>query len=282
MLLEAEERIVAGMSAETFQIPIEAAEQYEANFVPAFFSQWAARLCVAAGVAPGQRVLDVACGTGIVARTASEIVGADGAVVGVDLNEAMLTVARRVAPDLDWRAGDAGALPVDDAAFDVVLCQMGLMFFPDRQQAVREMARAARPGATVAVVVPSGLAAQPAYKPFVEMAASHAGPEAVNLLSTYFACGDADELVAAMRSAGLTDITVATEMGVMRAPTIDDLVTAEVESTPLVDRITPAVYERIRAGARDVLQPFTNPDGTLAAPFESLIVTARRHRNERV
>ena len=106
---------MTGMSTETFQIPIEAAEQYEANFVPAFFSQWAARLCAAAGVAPGQRVLDVACGTGIVARTASEIVGADGAVVGVDLNEAMLTVARRVAPDLEWRAGDAGALPVDDA-----------------------------------------------------------------------------------------------------------------------------------------------------------------------
>ena len=115
MLLRAGERIVASMSTETFQIPIEAAEQYEANFVPAFFAQWAARLCAAAGVAPGQRVLDVACGTGIVARTASEIVGADGAVVGVDLNEAMLTVARRVAPDLEWRAGDAGALPVDDA-----------------------------------------------------------------------------------------------------------------------------------------------------------------------
>jgi hypothetical protein len=88
----------------------------------------------------------------------------------------------------------------------------------------------------------------------------------VNLLSTYFACGDADELVAAMRSAGLTDTTVAAERGVMRAPTIDDLVTAEVESTPLVDRITPAVYERIRAGARDVLQPFTNPDAHWRRP----------------
>ena len=75
MLLRAGKRIVTGMTTETFQIPIEAAEQYEANFVPAFFSQWAARLCDAAGVAPGQRVLDVACGTGIVARTAEILLG---------------------------------------------------------------------------------------------------------------------------------------------------------------------------------------------------------------
>ena len=282
MLLRAGERILLRMSTETFQIPVEAAEQYEANLVPAFFAQWAARLCAAAGVAPGQRVLDVACGTGIVGRTASSIVGAEGAVVGVDLNEAMLTVARRVAPDLEWRQGDAAALPVDDASFDVVLCQMALMFFPDRLQALREIARAAKPGATVAIVVPSALAAQPAYKPFVEMAATHAGPEAVSLLSTYFACGDAGEIIAAMHAAGLTDATVSREIGVMRGPSIDDLVAAEVESTPLVDRITPAVYEHIRAGAHEVLAPFTNPDGSLAAPFESLIVTARRNRYERV
>ena len=82
--------------------------------MPAFFAQWAPSLCEAAGIAAGQRVLDVACGTGIVARTAAEIVGPAN-VVGVDLNEAMLTVARRVRPDIDWRQGDVAALPFPTA-----------------------------------------------------------------------------------------------------------------------------------------------------------------------
>ena len=165
-------------SSETFQIPLEAAEAYEEAFVPAFFAQWAPVLCDAAGVTAGQNVLDVACGTGIVARTAADLVGAPN-VVGVDLNEAMLTVARRVRPDIDWRQGDAGALPLPDLAFDAVLCQMALMFFPERATALRETGRVATAGGTVAVLVPSALDVQPAYGPLVDMAARHAGGHAL-------------------------------------------------------------------------------------------------------
>jgi ubiquinone/menaquinone biosynthesis C-methylase UbiE len=98
-------------SHESFQIPIEAAEFYEAAFVPAFFAQWAPILCDEAGIAAGNRVLDVACGIGIVARTAADRVAPDGSVTGLDLNEAMLTVARRIRPDIDYRQGDPAALP---------------------------------------------------------------------------------------------------------------------------------------------------------------------------
>ena len=101
-------------------VAVDAAEAYEEAFVPAFFSQWAPVLCDAAGVTAGQSVLDVACGTGIVARTAADLVGPPN-VVGVDINEAMLTVARRVPPDLDWRQGDAGALPHDERPVDGVI-----------------------------------------------------------------------------------------------------------------------------------------------------------------
>ena len=144
---------------ESFQIPIEAAEAYEATFVPAFFAQWAPILCDAAGIGAGHTVLDVACGTGIVARVAAERAGA-AQVTGVDLNEAMLTVARRVRADIDWRHGDAAALPLAGRSFDAVLCQMALMFFPDRIGALREMARVAAPSGTVAVLVPAGLSAR--------------------------------------------------------------------------------------------------------------------------
>jgi len=263
------------MSAtESFQIPVEAAEAYEADFVPAFFAQWAPALCDAAGVTAGRRVLDVACGTGIVARTAADIVGA-GAVVGADLNEAMLTVARRVRPDIEWRRGDVAALPLDTGSFDVVLCQMALMFFPDRQLALREMARVATDGGTVALLVPAALSRQAAYGPFVDMAAHHAGPDAASLLGTYFSCGDTDMLVGLFRAAGLDDVTTRTEQGTARFPSVDALVATEVNSTPLGERIAPHVYAQVVEGAREVLSPFTADDGRLEAPFESCIVVGR-------
>jgi SAM-dependent methyltransferase len=262
--------------SESFQIPPEAAEFYESAFVPAFFAQWATALCDAAAIGLGARVLDVACGTGIVARTAADRAGPGGTVVGVDLNDAMLTVARRVRPDIDYRRGDAGALPVEDGAFDAVLSSMALMFFPNRPQALREMARAAAPGGTVAVAVPGALDAQAAFGPFVRMAADHAGPEALSLLTTYFACGDLDDLRALVGAADLEIIAATTVPGLYRAPSVDAFVTTEVESTPLVERISTEVYDRIRAGAREVLAPFTGPDGAVEAPFESNLVTARR------
>ena len=262
-------------SSESFQIPIEAAEAYEATFVPAFFAQWAPILCDAAAVTAGHRILDVACGTGIVARTAADSVGAAN-VVGVDLNEAMLTVARRLRPDIDWRQGDAAGLPFDDGSFDVVLCQMALMFFPDRLTALREMARVAAPDGTVAVLVPSSLDTQPAYEPFVDMAARHAGAEARSLLSTYFACGDLDELSQLFERAGLAAPTTGTHLGTARFPSVDALVATEVDSTPLGARITTDVYNQIREGARRVLAPFTTADLSLEAPFEVHVVSARR------
>src|SRR5687767_11022402 len=90
-------------ATETFQISADQAEIYESAFVPAIFAQWCAPLLDAAEVGTGQTVLDVACGTGILARTAADRVGATGRVIGVDLSEGMLSVARRLAPDIEWR-----------------------------------------------------------------------------------------------------------------------------------------------------------------------------------
>lgn len=263
-------------SSESFQITREIAEFYEAAVVPAFFAQWAPILCRAAGVAPGHRVLDVACGTGVVTRTAADGVAPHGRAVGVDLNEAMLTVARRVRPDIEFRHADAAQLPFDDGSFDAVLSQMALMFFPDRAAAVREMARVTALGGTVAVLVPGALAHQDAFAAFVDLAVHHAGDEARSLLSTYFRCGDLDQLVALVESAGLRVTAARTETGTYRAPSVDAFVTTEVESTPLVQRISPEVYAGIRTGAHEVLAPFTTADGRVDAPFESNLLVARR------
>ena len=110
-----------------------APENYERYFVPAIGAPFAADLIESAGLSPGDRVLDVACGTGIVARLAAPRVGPTGRVTGLDLNPGMLAVAASVTPPemaIDWREANAEAIPLPDEAFDVVFCQFGLQFMP--------------------------------------------------------------------------------------------------------------------------------------------------------
>jgi SAM-dependent methyltransferase len=264
---------------ETFKISAATAELYESQFVPALFAEWVPRLTGLAGVAPGQTVLDVACGTGIVARTVAEVQRGHGRVVGLDVNEAMLDVARRVRPEIEWRQGDAAHLPFADGAFDVALCQMAFMFFPDRTRVLREMARVVTAAGTVAFSVPSRLDAQPAYAPFVEMAARHAGPEAKSLLGAYFASGDLDELRRLVDAAGLQLTGTRTYMGRVRCPSIDAFVATEVESTPLRERINDEVYARIREEARELLRPHVTPGGAAEIPLEGHVIAARPRRS---
>ncbi len=263
------------MASETFQITPIAAETYETQFVPGIFAEWATLLVDAAGIGTQRSVLDVACGTGIVARTAADRLGGDARVVGLDLNEAMLDVARRVRPEIEWRQGDAADLPFPDDSFDVVLCQMALMFFRDRLAAVREMARVVAADGVVGLVVPDTLSAQPAYGPFVDVAVRHAGPKAATLLGAYWECGDPDELRGLVTSAGLGPIGVVTRLGTARFPTVDAFVATEVEGSPLRDRISDAEYAGIRADSRTVLAPFTAPDGSIAAPLSGHVVLGR-------
>ena len=112
---------------ERWQVSGNAAEAYERYLVPTLFTPWAHDLIARAALQPGERVLDVACGTGIVARLAAAHVGVAGHVVGVDLNPDMLAIARAQPPAtasarVEWREGDANALPCNDATFDAVFC----------------------------------------------------------------------------------------------------------------------------------------------------------------
>jgi SAM-dependent methyltransferase len=265
-------------STETFQVSLDAAEAYESTFVPALFGEWAPHVADAAGLATGHRVLDVGCGTGVVARAAADRVGPDGAVVGVDLNPAMLEVARRLRPDIDWRRGDAGALPAADASFDAVLCQAAMMFFPDRAGALREMARVLDDHGTVAVQVWAGLDDQPGYGPFVEVAARHAGPDAVDLLGSYWTLGDLELLGELFEAADLVITGTRTRLGLARFDSTDALVRTEVDSTPLGDRITPEAYARIMADTRAVLAPYVAADGTAEIPIRGHVLTGRKRR----
>ena len=130
-----------------------AAENYQRYFVPAIATPVSAGLLQTARLQPGEHVLDVACGTGTIARLAAEAVGSTGSVTGIDLAPDMIDVARATLapaePLIDWHIGDAARLPFPDDTYDSVLCQMGLMFISDRSAVIAEMRRTLVPGGRV-------------------------------------------------------------------------------------------------------------------------------------
>lgn len=259
-------------TTEQFQIPLEVARAYERTFVPAIFAEWAPHTIAAAGVTTGMHVVDVACGTGIVARTARAAVGTTGSVTGIDLNQAMLTVAAEVDPTIDWRLGDVAALPVPDDGSDAVTCQMAFMFFPDRQCAFAELGRITRPDGRISVAVPAALDRQPAYRPFVEAAARHADDDAVSLLATYWNCGDVTALAADAEAAGLDVVEQRTRTGTCAFVSPAAFVEIEVQASPLADRVTPEALSAITAEVTDALAPAA-PDEPFGVPLVGHLLT---------
>ena len=261
---------------ETFQIPIEVAETYERDFVPALFAAWAPVTLEAVDLQPGHRLVDVACGTGIVARTARREFGDGVDVTGVDLNQAMLEVARRVEPGIEWVEGDAAALPMEPDTFDAATCQMAFMFFPDRRTALAEMARVVRPGGRLAALVPAGLEAQDAYGPFVDVAVRLSGDEARSMLGTYWNCGDANAFCALAEAAGWSAVSVTTPVGGAQFPSLEAFVDTELDATPLGNRVTDAARAEIAADLRPRLSQYLVDqagDGGLMLPFACHLVT---------
>lgn len=264
-----------------WQLQGNAADAYEAYLVPAIFEPMARRLVAEADVAPGDRVLDVACGTGIVARASAARVGATGSVTGVDINPDMLATADRasadVTPRIDWQQADAAALPFDDDTFDVTLCEEAVQFFTDRVAVLRELRRVTRPGNRVAFSVLRSLEHNPVYGIFARALGEHAGGDAEQMMGSPFALGDREALRAAARQAGLTDIRIRIAVGEERFPSVPEFVRREAASSPLAGPLGALDDDRrgalIESLERDLADHFD--DTGLAFHNETHIVTAR-------
>lgn len=261
---------------ETFQITPEQAAAYEELFVPALFAQWAPKLADLAGLRPGHRVLDVACGTGIAARTAADRVGSSGAVIGLDLNPAMLEVAERVRPDLVWRQGDVSALPFEPESFDAVLCQSAVIFFPDLERAFAEMARVTRRGGVVVIQTYAAREDQSAFQEFEAIVQRVAAGAALDLLDVYWSRGDLAALCRALEEAGLEIAETRTTVGTVGYGTVENLVETEIKGTPLVNRLSPAQIDQILEEAATALTTYTTPERGLEMPITAHLVAARR------
>lgn len=178
-------------------------EIYEQALVVPLFQPWVESLLDDVQLTPGDRVLDIACGTGIVARLAKERLGATGRIVAVDVNPQMLAVARRVGPTIDWREGDATALPLQDGEqFDVVLCQQGFQFFQDYTAAARQMHRALVTGGRLGLSTWRSDEEFPLLRQLRDIAERHVGLVADRRHSL----GEPGPIEAALGEAGFHDI----------------------------------------------------------------------------
>lgn len=207
---------------------IAGARAYEGMHVPALFKQWCPRVLDAAGVEAGHRVLDVACGTGVLAREAAVRVGPAGRVAGVDPGRGMLAVAGELAPNVEWREATAESLPYHDQSFDAVVSQFGLMFFSDRTKALREMIRVLKPDGRLAVAVWDSLDNSDAYPIEVKVLERLAGDAAANALRAPFVLGDKDGLIALFEGSGVESVGIETENGAGRFPSIKTMVEADL------------------------------------------------------
>ena len=185
------------------------AETYEAFMVPYRFRPWASELLNRIDLTPGKHMLDIACGTGIVARVAADRAGDQVAITGIDMNPAMIEVARAPAADegkvIDWHVGNVDALPFPDQSFDIITIQQGLQFFPDRPAALRECFRVLGPGGVIAIGIWSSLEKQGLQRPYAEAIERVTGSPAMH---APYGRITSDELATLLQDAGFADTSV--------------------------------------------------------------------------
>jgi SAM-dependent methyltransferase len=258
------------------------AEIYECGLVPAIFAPWATILIEQAALQPGDRVLDVACGTGVVTRLAARQVGSTGQIIGLDNNTAMLAVARSLLPipgvSLEWQEGNALAMPFADASFDVLLCQQGLQFFPNRSAALREMHRVLVPGGRLVLSVWGSLERCPGYAALVGALEHLISPAAVSIMRSPFALGESSEVRSLLAGGPFHEVQLHTIVRTVHFASPEQFVRLEMIPSHLespVARMGERSLSILISEVNTALHPYVGPYG-LAFPLQAHLVTAQK------
>jgi ubiquinone/menaquinone biosynthesis C-methylase UbiE len=238
---------------------------YERYLVPAITSKWADDLVGRAQPGAGENVLDIACGTGIVARLASRRMR-QGHVTGLDLNKGMLAVARTTVSNegapIDWIEGSALDLPFEAARFDIVLCQLGLQFFPDQQRALREMRRVLLPTGRLALSVYSPIERTPGANAFVLALDRVLGPSASQIKRGEHSFKAPEELRDLLIGAGFGKVKVQTVVQQIAFPSVFDYVSFQLLATPMAALLS----DRIESDRQAAIKTIASETATLSDP----------------
>lgn len=235
-----------------------AAELYQSFFVPAIAAPVSGELLREAALKPGERVVDLACGTGVITRAAAERVGATGSVTGVDLAPDMLAVAAGTAAagaPITWQQGDAASLPLPDESYDVVLCQMGLMFFEDRAAALAEARRVLVPGGRIVVNTPGPI--QPLLQAVQQAIVDHIDPGLGAFVGAVFSISDPTMIVELLTGAGFPSATGREYTARFDLPGPAEFLWSYINLTPLGAFVAGAPEDAKQAMERAVVDAWT-------------------------
>jgi ubiquinone/menaquinone biosynthesis C-methylase UbiE len=277
LLLACERQILMTQQVYDEKYGANPAERYERFFVPIIGAPIAKGLIHAAAPRNGERVLDVACGTGVVTRFLEERVGASGSVAGLDVNAAMLSVARAAAPadsSIAWHQGDAESMPLPDGGLDLVTCQMGLQFFRNKLAALREMRRVLAPRGRLALNVPGPV--PPVFVVIADALARHVSREAAGFCHLVFSVHEAGELRELATAAGFSEVHVAAESVSLKGPPPAEFLWGYIGCTPLSGHVAGLDDARRAALENDVREGLERlvTDGQLALDVRMSTLTA--------
>jgi ubiquinone/menaquinone biosynthesis C-methylase UbiE len=272
-----------------------AAEIYEQHLVPAMFEPFARDLIQLCNIRRSDRILDVACGTGIVSRLAIDYVDVTlGKVVGVDINAVMLNVARHcsVGKDIDWKEGSVTSLPFPNEFFDLVVCQQGLQFFPDRLKALREMNRVLVGAGNrdkdygygrLVLSVWTSIKDSPGFSILERLLQETISHEAATIMQLPHSLSDTSELVSLVRAAGFGEILSKKVTKTMSFPSIEEFVVGFTNGSMLasyfsdkkkVDDISR--NKLLNSAIRELSQFVDEHSGKLSFPLSTRLVFANK------
>ena len=266
--------------AEQWHLTNDAAQRYERCVAQYILGPWAPSLVETAGIAPGEHVLDVACGTGVVTRIAAERAGITGKVVGLDLNRDMIAVAQSLPPPagakIRWLTRSALDLGLEDGSFGAVLCQQGLQFFPDKIAALREMHRVLRPGGRLALSVWSSVgryngAVGKALEKFI-------GCDTAQRFCASRQAPSREELLDLAVDAEFSDVQIDLARLDIRLPRLDQFALEHLAATPVASVIAAADAETrgmVGASVMHQLERYADTTGIVTYPEETYVLTAR-------
>lgn len=257
----------------TYQLELEGAKFYEKNFVPVIFEKWAKIIIDKLDLMDHDNILDLACGTGIVARVAKKSKAGNLKIKGCDVNSGMLEVAGEIEPAINWVKAEAEDLPFESKSFDKIICQFGLMFFQDQAKALSEMNRVRKANGKIVISIWDKIESNEGYFDLLKIVENAGGSKLGDILRSPFNMGNKIDLKNLLDQNGLTNYKIETIKVQVEFPSIDHWIDCDVKASPIAKIINDQEYSLLINECRIKLAKYSDAVGKIKFNMSAHIIT---------